>query len=191
MLFDVALQPLGGAPGVAAEDRAELRRCIGSTRFRDRGARGTGRGPPRTAQPERRARTECKVHWNQNTAGPPSACRRGRGEASARRLAAADHPGHALVATGRHTICDTERRDCRRDRADSLNGNDGPTALVECGRDVGCQTEIQAHREQTTEIVDGVADGTIASEDDGLDLQDVSAHGARIADGTTAMPYLR
>jgi len=63
----------------------------------------------------------------------------------------------------------------------SLNGNDGPPAVVERGRDVGGEARIEGHLELATEIVDAVAEGAFAAEDDGLDLQDVAAHGTTIA----------
>jgi hypothetical protein len=84
---------------------------------------------------------------------------------------------------GHHLIDDSALLGCRRDRAASLNGNDGPPAVVERGRDGGGERLIEGHLELAAEIVDAVSDVAFVAEDNGLDLQDVGTHSTTIAYG--------
>lgn len=93
----------------------------------------------------------------------------------------------ASIASGHHRIDHGALPGCRRNGAASLYGNDGPPAVVECGRDVGGEARIEGHLELATEIVDAVPDGALMAEDNGLDLQDVGAHGTTIAEDAMAM----
>lgn len=116
-------------------------------------------------------------------AKPGSASPRGAGPSGWRRWVRC----RASIASGHHRIDHGALPGCRRNGAASLYGNDGPPAVVECGRDVGGEARIEGHLELATEIVDAVPDGALMAEDNGLDLQDVGAHGTTIAEDAMAM----
>jgi hypothetical protein len=91
------------------------------------------------------------------------------------------------VASADPTIDHDMRGWHRRQGAPSLNGNDRPTAVVEGGRDLEGEATLERDRELATEIVNAVPDGPVAPHQDCLDLQDVDAHRARIADEATTV----
>jgi hypothetical protein len=82
-------------------------------------------------------------------------------------------------------------REGRRDWAAIFNGNDRTSAVIEGARHFISQATIQSHRKLATEIVNAVSDGAAATQDDGLDLQDVGTHGGTIAEGLAGRQWVR
>ncbi len=64
----------------------------------------------------------------------------------------------------------------------TFHRDNGPLAFIEGSRDVRGKAEIEGNSELVTAFVNAITDRAFAAEDDGLDLKDVGAHVATIAD---------